>query len=144
MLEERMAVQPEVEESFKPKRVQLSIINTVEAPFFPSTEWLNIIQGASVNLDIVSASINSSAVSNQHVTDIGNILELMLKGSDKLQTITQHRPWITVQTYTINAYKFVFPWHLAELTNYLRHISQLFNSTISAAHPQVAAYDCTV
>ncbi|EIW86551.1 hypothetical protein CONPUDRAFT_43553, partial [Coniophora puteana RWD-64-598 SS2] len=128
----------------KPKVVRDDILNTVDSPPCPWSEWLNLVTGQAVNLETIHAATNSSAIGYNETADVGSSFEISFRGAEEARAIKRYGDWVTCWTYAMDAYAFLFPWRTRELVDYMRHICQLFTSTTESVHARVLSYDRAV
>ena len=114
--------------SINPKQVKSSIVNTPRCPAFPDSEWLNLIQGKSINLDNVFSGFYSTSTDNQRTESIGEV-EFKFGTKDASKPVTTHGDWTIAFDLTRDAYLFAFAHRAEELKVYQRYI-------IAAIHHQ--------
>ena len=78
--------------SANPKQVKASIINTPRCPAFPDWEWLNLVQGKTINLDSVFSSFYSTSTDNQCTENIGEV-KFKFGTKDSSKPVTTHGDW---------------------------------------------------
>jgi hypothetical protein len=111
--------------SINPKQVKLSIVNTPRCPTFPDSEWLNLIQGKSINLDNIFSSFYSTSTNNQCTESIGEV-EFKFRTKDISKPVTMHGDWTIAFDLTHDAYLFAFAHRAQELKVYQHYILQQF------------------
>jgi hypothetical protein len=123
-----------------PKQVRASIVNTPGYPAFPDSEWLNLIQGKTINLDNVFSGFYSTSTDNQRTESIGEV-EFKFGTKDSSKPVTTHGDWTIAFGLTRDAYLFTFAHRAEELKVYQRHILQQFASKRESEHLRVIALD---
>ena len=126
--------------SVNPKQVKSSIVNTPRCPAFPDTEWLNLIQGKSINLDNVFSGFYSTSTDNQRTESIGEV-EFKFGTKDVSKPVSTHGDWTIAFDLTRDAYLFAFAHRAEELKVYQRYILQQFATKRESEHPRVIALD---
>ena len=126
--------------SANPKQVRASIVNTPGCPAFPDSEWLNLVQGKTINLDNVFSGFYSTSTDNQRTENIGEV-EFKFGTKDSSKPVTTHGDWTIAFDLTRDAYLFAFAHRAEELKVYQRHILQQFASKRESEHLRVIALD---
>jgi len=125
-----------------PKFIKSSIVNALDCPQFPDSEWNNVIAGRAVDLDQVFTSI-FSGVQGQKTHQLGDfeILDGPLLPGKSVKT---HGDWNSAWDLTVEATTFLFPHRDTELRGYGQHIRRLFQASPAEAYQQVIMYDKAV
>jgi hypothetical protein len=126
--------------SANPKQVRASIVNTPGCPAFPDSEWLNLVQGKTINLDSVFSGFYSTSTDNQRTENIGEV-EFKFGTKDSSKPVTTHGDWTIAFDLTRDAYLFTFAHRAEELKLYQRHILQQFATKRETEHLRVIALD---
>ena len=126
--------------SVNPKQVKASIVNTPGCPAFPDSEWLNLIQGKTVNLDNVFSGFYSTSTDNQRTESVGEI-ELKFGAKDASKPVTTHGDWAIAFDLARDAYLFAFAHRAEELKLYQWYILQHFATKHESEHSRVIALD---
>ena len=126
--------------SINPKQVKSSIVNTPRCPAFPDSEWLNLIQGKSINLDNICSGFYFTSTNNQCTESISEV-EFKFGTKDISKPVTTHGDWTITFDLMCDAYLFVFAHRAEELKVYQRYILQQFATKRESEHSRVIALD---
>ena len=100
--------------SANPKQVKVSIINTPGCPAFPDSEWLNLVQGKSVNLNNIFSRFYSTSANYQHIREV----EFKFGTKDASKPISTHGDLTIAFDITCDVYLFAFAHRAEELKLY--------------------------
>ena len=123
-----------------PKKVKAYLINSLSCPEFPDAEWLNIILGKAVNLDIVFSGLYSTDNDSRQIEHLGDI-ELKFGAKTTAKHISSHGDWTIAFDIAKEAYLFAFPHRANEFQKYQRYILQQFAAKAASEHARVIALD---
>ena len=124
----------------KSKQVKVSIINTPGCPAFPNSEWLNLVQGKSINLNNIFSGLYSISTNNQWTESIGEV-EFKFGIKDASKPVSTHGDWTLAFNITHDAYLFTLTYRVKELKLYQQYILQHFATKQDSEHLHVIALD---
>jgi len=123
-----------------PKKVKAYLVNSLSCPEFPEAEWLNIILGKAVNLDVIFSGLYSTDNDSRRIEHLGDI-ELKFGAKDTAKHISSHGDWTIAFDMAKEAYLFAFPHRANEFQKHQRYILQQFASKATSEHARVIALD---
>jgi hypothetical protein len=129
--------------TINPRATKRSLVNELDCPEFPDSEWKNIIAGRAVNLDAVLSGQLSTTNDDTKVEKFGD-LEISFGAVEPTKIIKNGGDWSIAWNRTVRATIFAFPHRSKELTNYGEYIVNLFSVTHSSVHNRVIAFDKAV
>ena len=113
------------------------IINTPGCPAFPDTEWLNLTQGKSINLDNIFSGFYSTFTNNQSIGEV----EFKFGMMDISKPVMMHGDWTIMFDLTRDAFLFTFTHRAEELKVYQCYILHQFTTKHESEHPRVITLD---
>jgi hypothetical protein len=124
-----------------PKRVLANLLATPGRPDVPVGVWTAILAGRAVNLDDVLVSVNAIEQDARQVHDLGDFQLSIGHAPVASKAVRTAADWQTAWDRASEAVLHAFPHRAAELTNYARHVRQLFSALAVAHHDRVINFD---
>jgi hypothetical protein len=109
-------------------------------PCFPNSEWLNLVQGKSINLNNIFSGLYSISTNNQWTESIGEV-EFKFGIKDASKPVSTHGDWTIAFNITHDAYLFTLTYRVKELKLYQQYILQNFATKQDSEHFHVIALD---
>ena len=97
-------------------------------PEFPDSEWVKIIQGKAIDLDIIISSIHSTVMDNCTTESFGEF-EFWFGHSKPTKHIRNHRDWLIAYGTFQHVMWFIYLHREAELIWYREYITAYFASS---------------
>jgi hypothetical protein len=126
-----------------PKATKRSLVNELDCPEFPNSEWKNIITGRAVSLDAVLSGQLSTSNDDLKVQKLGD-LEISFGAVEPTKVVKNGGDWSIAWNRTVRAIGFAFPHRMQELTSYGEYIINLFSVTHPSVHKRVISFDKAV
>ena len=126
-----------------PKATKRSLVNELDCPEFPDSEWKNIIAGRAVNLDAVLSGQLSTTHDDPKVEKFGD-LEITFGAVEPTKIVKNGGDWSIAWNRAVRATLFAFPHRVQELSSYREYIINLFAVTHPSVHSRVIAFDKAV
>lgn len=125
------------------KTAKASLLLTPHLPQFPDSEWNNLLHGRAIDLDHVLAGMYSINHDERRTERLGQ-LEVVIGGTKPARVVETHGQWVIAWGQLVEATLVVFPHRAAELSDYGKHVNQLFSSFAEGLHGNVIKYDRAV
>jgi hypothetical protein len=122
------------------KFTKSSVINSLQAPPFPHSEWTNIIAGSMVDLDHVISGSFAVANDNREVERLGG-MEVKFGITKPVKQVKTSGDWFIAWGNYSKAAVYVFPHRREEFDCYGTRILSLFSATSPSSHTSVINLD---
>jgi len=126
-----------------PKGTKCSLVNSPTCPEFPDSEWMNILAGHTVNLDVILTGYYLTSNNDEHIESIGD-LDIKFGTVAPTKIVSSAGEWKITWNRTSWAMSMAFPHHVGELADYAEYIIGLFAATDILFHNQVILFDKAV
>ena len=94
----------------------------------PPAEWLNLLNGNTIDLDHVFSNIYTVSYDTRDVVELSRNVELLHRSSTLAKTVKTHGDWVIAWDCLVDAILFVFKHRKQELQAYSKHIQRYFAS----------------
>ena len=105
-------------------------------PEFLDSEWVKVLQGKVVDLDIIISVIHSIITDNQATETFGDF-EFQFGHLKPTKTVRNHGDWLIVYSAFQHTMWFIYPHRESELIRYSEYITAYFVSTNAGGQNQV-------
>jgi hypothetical protein len=109
----------------------------------PSTQWVRILRGESVDLDQVLSSLHRITVVEERKARIGDS-EISLGPAEAARKVASSSDWSVAWRRAARAVAFVFPHRSRELEDYAEYIESEFAAKNPSGHNRIILYDIAV
>ena len=122
------------------KITKYNLFSAQGLPEFPDSEWVKVLQGKAVDLDVIISKIHSTVTDNQATESFGDFL-LRFGHSKLIKMIKNHGNWLIAYSAFQLAMQFVYPHSAAKLIHYGEYITAYFASSDVARQGRVLNLD---
>ena len=105
-------------------------------PEFPGSEWVKVLQGKAVDLDVIILVIHSTVTNNQATETFGDF-EFRFGHSKLTKTVRNHGDWLITYSVFQHMMQFIYPHRESELIWYSEYITTYFASADAGGQNQV-------
>lgn len=97
----------------------------------PQAEWLNLLNGYTVDLDHVFSNIYTTTHATSDVVELRKNIELLHGSLTPAKTVKTHGDWVIAWDCLVDATLFVFKHGKQELQAYSKHVQRYFASLLA-------------
>ena len=105
-------------------------------PEFPDSEWVKVLQGKAVDLDIIISAIHLTVTDNW-ATETFRDFEFQFGHLKPTKTVRNHRDWLIAYSVFQGAMQFIYPHRESELIWYSEYVTADFASANAGGQNQV-------
>ena len=116
------------------------MLNSVQVPQFPDSEWTNLIAGWAVDLDHVLSGTHTIA-HEQHITEQVGGIQVSTGSRKPSKTVKTHGDWVIAWNNASEVIVHLFEHCHGELNKYTKCINQLFATYPVDQHWHVIQFD---
>ena len=87
---------------------------------FPDSEWVKVLQGKAVNLNVIISVIHSTVTDNQ-ATETFRDFKFRFGHSKPTKTVRNHGDWLVANSTFQCAMRFIYPHRESELIQWVHH-----------------------